>query len=471
MEKHKKNWHTVSQEQLDYLSSIVGQEHVSVTSADRDHHARDQSFHTAHPPAAVVWPISTQEISEIVAYANRHLIPIIPWGAGTSLEGNALAVHGGILLDLSRMDRILEVRPEDFQVDVQAGIKYKDMNEHLARFGLFFAPDPGANASIGGMIANNAAGTRTPKYGATKDNVARLELVTATGEIIQPGSLAVKSSSGYDLARLYIGSEGTLGIITEATLRLAPLPEQFSAVIVAFETVAGATGTVSAIIGSGITPAALEFLNVTTVRELNSVEGMALAEQPTLLMEFHSATEGALAEELGLVETICRGEGCVSFEAGLGREERDRLWWVRHQTYEITVRQNPGVSFLIVDVAVPVSQFPALVAACERTLEKRGLKSYMVGHAGDGNLHPLIPYQPGDEESHEIATAVHGEMIKAALALGGTVTGEHGVGIGKRRYMAQEHGRSLEVMRAIKHALDPNGILNPGKIFEEFPPD
>jgi D-lactate dehydrogenase (cytochrome) len=461
------NRRTISQEHLLSLASIAGEEHVSATRADRDHHARDQSFHPAHMPAAVVWPGSAEEIGAILQYANQHDIPVTPWGAGTSLEGNPIPTHGGIVLDLARLDRVLEVRADDFQVDVQAGVKYKDMNEQLARHGLFFAPDPGANATIGGMVANNAAGTRTPRYGATRNNVLRLEVVTAAGDIIRIGSLAAKSSSGYDLVHLFVGSEGTLGIVTEATLQLAPLPENFSAVIASFGSVAGARRAVSAVMGSGITPAALEFLNVVTVRELNTLDEINLPERPTLLMEFHGATLIALEEELGLVEEICEAEGSVGFEAGLGREERDRLWQARHQTYEITVRQNPGTSFLIVDLAVPVSKFPALVEACQRALERRDMKSYMVGHAGDGNLHPLVPYQADDEISYEIATAVHADMVQAAIELGGTITGEHGVGIGKRRYMAQEHGRSLAIMRAIKATLDPNGILNPGKIFAE----
>jgi len=412
----------ISADHGQFLVETVGQEHVSTKAADRDHHSRDQSFHPASLPAAVVWPASAQEISTILQYANQHHIPVTPWGAGTSLEGNPIPVQGGIVLDLMRMDRILEVRPEDFQVDVQAGLKYKDLNQQLARYGLFFAPDPGANAAIGGMVANNAAGTRTPKYGATKDNVLRLEVVMPTGEIIRTGSLAAKTSSGYDLVHLFIGSEGTLGIITSATLNLAPLPERFSAVIASFESVAGATHSVSAIMGSGIVPAALEFLNVVTVSELNSASDLSLPEQPTLLMEFHGATDVVLQEELTLVKALCQAEGCLRFEAGLGRQERDRLWRARHQTYEITVRANPGVSFLIVDLAVPVSRFPALVAACEKALESRELKSYLVGHAGDGNLHPLIPYRAEDQASYETAKVVHGEMVRAALSLGGTVT-------------------------------------------------
>jgi len=447
------------------LAEIVGAEHVSRRTADLDQHSCDQSFHHPHPPSVVVWPGSTQQVSAVLAYAHARRIPVTPWGEGSSLEGNPIPVHGGIVLDLRRMDRILEVRPDDFQVDVQAGVHYKDMNARLARYGLFFAPDPGANATIGGMIANNAAGTRTPRYGATRDNVLRLEVALADGRVIRTGSLAAKSASGYDLVHLFIGSEGTLGVVTAATLRLAPLPEHFSAAVASFPTVQAATRAVSAIMGSGIVPAALELLDAATVRTLNTVPEFSLPVQPTLLMEFHSATHAALQAELNLVSELCRQEGCTRLDAGLGREERDRLWRVRHQTYEILVRNNPGKSFLIVDVAVPVSRYPELVVAAEQALEAHGLHGYLVGHAGDGNLHALVPYTPDDAESYAVAVQANVVMVEAAIRLGGTATGEHGVGLGKRRFMPLEHGESLDVMRMIKAALDPHGVLNPGKIF------
>jgi D-lactate dehydrogenase (cytochrome) len=461
------NVKTLSEEHLNALTSIVGEAHVSIKSADLDQHARDQSFHEPRRPAAVVWPVSTEQVSAVLKLANQQLIPVTPWGAGTSLEGNPIPVCGGIVLNLSRMNQILEVRVADFQVDVQPGVLYKDMNARLARSGLFFAPDPGANASIGGMIANNAAGTRTPKYGATRENVLRLELVTASGEIIQTGCHSVKSASGYDLVHLFIGSEGTLGVVTQATLKLAPVPEKFSAVIASFETIAGAAQAVSSVMGCGVMPVAMEFLDVTTVRAFNSAGGIQFPEQPTLLMEFHSAAEAGLQAELELVRELCDAEGCMAFQSGLGREERDRLWSVRHQAYEILVRNNPGHAFLIVDVAVPISRFPELVAAVEQALARRNLSAPIVGHAGDGNLHTLIPYTPGDATSQMLAHVADAEMVEAAIALNGTATGEHGVGIGKRQFMAREHGSSLALMRAIKNALDPNGILNPGKIFEE----
>jgi D-lactate dehydrogenase (cytochrome) len=456
----------VRPEHLSQLAAIVGDQHLSTAPADLDQHARDQSFHLPRQPQAVVWPGSTEEVRQILRFADMHRIAVTPWGAGTSLEGNPIPLYGGLSLDMGRMNRILKVRPEDFQVEVQAGMLYKDMNKSLARQGLFFAPDPGANASIGGMVANNAAGTRTLRYGTTKDNVLRLEVILASGELVRTGTHAAKTSSGYDLVHLFVGSEGTLGVVTEATLRLAPLPEQLSAAIASFEDAASATRAVSAIMGAGLVPAALEFFDLATVEALNESGEFELPEHPTLLIEFHSASEVALQEELELVERLCREEGCQAFEGGLGRAERDRLWSARHQTYEILVRRQPGMSYLIVDVAAPVSNYPELVAVAQREMRERGLEGYLVGHAGDGNLHPLIPYVPNDEASYVTAMEAEEAIVDAAIAMGGTATGEHGVGIGKQAFMTLEHGASLEVMRAIKATLDPNEILNPGKIFD-----
>ena len=460
----EKYFQHLTPDDLDFLVAVAGQAHVSTTGSDLDQHSRDESFHQAHRPAAVVWPASAEEISAILRYANQRRIPVTPWGAGTSLEGNPIPVYGGIVLDTMRMNQILSLRPEDFQVDVQTGIRYQDMNARLARQGLFFAPDPGANASVGGMIANNAAGSRALRYGTTKDNVLRLQVVLASGEIIRTGTLASKTSSGYDLIHLFTGSEGTLGMITEATLRLDPSPDKFSAVIAAFPGVEGATRAVTSIMGSGLLPAALEFLGPATVRILNASGEFRLPEHPVLLMEFHSVTGVGLKDELALVEQLCKREDCLTFEAGLGRRKRDRMWRARHQTYEILVRTNPGQAFLIVDVAVPVSHYPRLVSLSEEAMVETGLQGYLVGHAGNGNLHPLVAYLPGDEDSYAKASAANQKTVEAAIAMGGTATGEHGVGIGKRRFMTAEHGDSLEVMRAIKATLDPNGILNPGKI-------
>lgn len=455
----------ITPEHLNFLSTVVGAAHVSTREADLEQHSKDESFHAAARPAVVVWAGSAEEISAILKFANRARLPVTPWGAGTSLEGNPIPVCGGIVIDTVRMNQVLNVRGADFQIDVQPGLRYKEMNALLAKQGLFFPPDPGANASIGGMIANNAAGTRTLRYGTTKDNVLRLQVALPSGEIIRTGTRAKKTSSGYDLVHLFVGSEGTLGIVTEATLQLAPLPANYSAAIADFAGLASATQVVSNIIGSGLTPAALEFLDAATVRAINASGEFTLSENPTLLMEFHSATEAGLKEELTQVEWICRDGDCLHFQAGLGRAERDRLWRARHRTYDILVRARPGTAYLIVDVAVPVSEYSRLVSAAQTALSEQGLQGYLVGHAGDGNLHPLVPYIPGDAASYAAAWAVDEKIVQAAIAMDGTATGEHGVGIGKRRFMPLEHGASLQTMRAIKAALDPNGILNPGKIF------
>ncbi len=451
---------------LDFLRQTLGAENVSDNRADRAYHARDQSFHHAQLPAAIVFPENVAQVSAVLKYANAEKIPVTAWGAGTSIEGNSIPVAGGIVMDFLRMDKIFQVYADDFQVDVQPGIKYKDMNAKLAEHGLFFAPDPGANASLGGMIANNAAGTRTPGYGATKDNVFRLEIVLANGDVIHTGTRSKKTSSGYDLTHLFIGSEGTLGVVTQATLRLHPIPEHFSAAVASFETIADATRSVAAMMGAGLKPVALEFIDPVTARNLNTTGEFQLREKPTLLLEFHSATTQSIEHELALAHEVCRDNACVFFEQGVGRAERDRLWKMRHSTYEVMVRNYPGVAFLICDVAAPVSKYPELVAACEREINALGLAgASMVGHAGDGNLHPLVPYLPDDEASHARALGALGNMVRVALALGGTATGEHGVGLGKIPFMAAEHGASLEVMRAIKKLLDPHGILNPGKMF------
>lgn len=456
----------LSDDAVRFFRQTLGDERFSLNLSEREYHARDQSFHDAHMPAAVVFAESVREVSAILKYANEHLIPITPWGAGTSIEGNSIPVAGGIVLDVSRMDKILRLYRDDLQVDVQPGIKYKDMNVKLAADGLFFAPDPGANASIGGMIANNAAGTRTPGYGATKDNVLRLEVVLANGDVIQTGTRSKKTSSGYDLVHLFIGSEGTLGIVTQATLKLHPIPEHFSAVVASFANTQGATHAVSAIMGAGLKPVALEFLDPETARQLNTTGEFKLRETPTLLIEFHSATPQAIEHELALAQELCRDNGCLSFEAGVGRAERDRLWKMRHSTYDVLVRNNPGISFLVCDVAAPVSKYPQLVAECEREIHVLNLPgASIVGHAADGNAHPLVPYLPGNEASHARAVAALGNMVRVALALGGTATGEHGVGLGKIQFMREEHGSALDVMLALKNLFDPNGILNPGKMF------
>lgn len=460
-----RSFNPFTEKDLAFLKKLVGEERVTTGQSYLELHSTDESYHKGYFPDVVVWPKNAEEVSLIMKMANEKMIPVTPWGAGTSLEGNPLPVQKGIVLDFQQMDQILSIRSDAFQVDVQPGVKYQDMNKTLSRYGLFFAPDPGANATIGGMVANNASGVRTVKYGGTKDNVLKLEVVLPTGEIIRTGTFAHKSSSGYDLVHLFVGSEGTLGIITEATLRLVGILEKYSAAIASFESVEDATNSVYEIIGSGLGPAALELLDQETIAVVNQEGHLGLKETPTLFIEFTGGAETSLKEDLQKVEDICKANRSIGFESGVGRDERNRLWEARHQAYELIKRNNPGLSFLIIDTAVPISQYCQMVYFARETIKKYEIKGYAFGHAGDGNLHLIIAGNFDDPDFIKRRDKANEEIVFHSISLGGTATGEHGVGIGKRRFMAQEHGESLQVMKRIKQLFDPNGILNPGKIF------
>lgn len=448
---------------IDHLAAIVGGNNLSTAEAERSLRSHDVSNHAPHLSEVVVWPQTAAQTAAVLQLANEARIPVTPWGAGTSVEGNPIPLLGGILLSTERMQAILHIHADDFQATVQAGIKYRELNRRLEPYGLFFPPDPGGDATIGGMLANNAAGAKTVKYGASKDNVLRLQVALADGRLIEVGSRSIKQSSGYDLLHLFVGSEGTLGVITEATVKLTPLPKYTSAVVASFETVDAAVKSVVAIRKSGLDPAALEFIDADTAAMLNQAEGVDLAEHPTLFMEFHATDKIALSLGLGLVRELCAAAGLVTFRATVDSAERQRLWYARHNAFTITVNNHPGQQFLVLDTAVPISAYPAIVAQVQHSLKKHRLVGYMLGHAGDGNMHVLLPYT--DSDSYERAIAFNEELVLRALELGGTATGEHGVGLGKTRYMPQEHGPALEVMRSLKQTLDPNNILNPGKIF------
>ncbi len=454
----------VTTEDLEFLKSLVGTSRFSTGESILDLHSRDESHYKGYRPDVVVWPISTEEVVAILKMANERMVPVTPWGAGTSLEGNPLAVEGGIVLDFEQMNKILAIRTEDFQTDVQPGVKYKDMNQVLSRHGLFFAPDPGANATVGGMVGNNASGVRTIKYGSTRDNVLKLKVVLPTGAVIHAGSLSHKSSSGYDLVRLLVGSEGTLGIVTEVTLRLVGIPEKFSAAVVTFELVQDATESVYEIMGSGLVPAALELLDGETVGAINRDGKVSLAERPTLFLEFTGSSEVGLEEDLRLAREICESHGALGFESGVGREERNRLWEARHGAYESLQRANPGCDYLIADTSVPLSKYPGMVEHAKKVAASNNIKGYILGHAGDGNLHLVVAGDFQDKGFLRRLNRTYDEIVSYAISVGGTATGEHGVGIGKKRFMSQEHGDGVEVMRKIKNLLDQNGILNPGKV-------
>ena len=457
------NFEAVTPEIVDQLMQIVGVENISTAQAELDLHARDQSFHAAHPAEVVIWPQTGQQVADVLRLANERIIPVTPWGVGTSLEGNPIPVCGGILMSFERMAQIIEVHADDFQVTVQPGIGHKDLNAQLARYGLFFAPDPGANATIGGMLANNAAGIRTVKYGASKDNVLQMQVALADGRLIRVGSRSIKQSAGYDLLHLFVGSEGTLGVIIEATLKLIPVAEYMSAALAAFQTVADAVEAVVAIRGSGLDPAALELIDTHHAIMLSKAEGVELTEHPTLFMEFHAPHETALAMGLEMVQEICEELGAVSFRSTTNPTERKQLWHARHASYEILLREFPHKKFFIGDVSVPISAYPELIGYIETVRDEYVVDLFLLGHAGDGNIHIELPYETDTE--YQRCAEINGLIVRKAQDLHGTATGEHGVGIGKAKYMAHEHGAALDVMQSIKQVLDPNGILNPGKIF------
>lgn len=448
---------------IEELEAIVGKEWVSTGDSVRELHSHDESFHPWVLPEVVVWPHSTDEVSRLVRWAYDHKVPVTPWGAGTSLEGNPIPVKGGMVIDLQEMNRILEIRQEDFQVDVEAGVVYKDLNEQLRRYGLFFPPDPGAAATIGGMIGNNASGIRTVKYGPTREYILRLVIVLPGGEVIRVGNRARKSSSGYDLLRLFTGAEGTLGIVTEATLRLVGLPENFMALRATFPTVSDATNTVFQVMSSGLLPSAMEFLDAEVVKVLNRDRGLQLDEYPTLLMEFDGYSEEGLKAEMAFVEEICRENRSLLIDKGIGPDERNRLWEIRHLTFESIKRTHPRLEPLIMDVAVPLSRYSEMVAFIKE--EVSDLTAYVFGHAGDGNIHVVVMDNPQDEARWRRVQQANRRVVLKAIEFEGTCTGEHGIGIGKREFAAREHGKALEVMRRIKESLDPYGLMNPGKIF------
>jgi len=445
------------------LKAIVGEQCVSTGESVLNLHSHDESYHNPVLPDVVLWPHSTNEVSRIARYAHERKIPVTCWGVGTSLEGNPIPVEHGIVIDFQQMQKVLAVRPEDFQVDVEAGVVYKELNKTLSRYGLFFPPDPGAAATIGGMIGNNASGIRTVKYGATKDHVMRLVVVLPGGAVIRIGNRARKSSSGYDLIHLFVGSEGTLGLITEATLKLVGLPANFMALRVTFPEIKNATDTVFQVMGSGFSPAAMEFLDNNVITVLNRDRNLAMEERPTLLMEFNGFSEEGLKAEMAYIEEICRGNGSTFIDKGIGRMERDRLWEMRHLTFESIKRQHPGLLPLIMDVAIPLSRYSDMVAFIKQ--EVSDLLAYVFGHAGDGNVHVVVMDVPADISRWAKVEQAHQRIVEKALAFEGSCTGEHGVGIGKRGFLSDEHGDSLELMKRIKRLIDPEGLFNPGKIF------
>lgn len=444
------------------LITLLG-DRFTTAQAVRDQHAQSESHITGPLPDAVAFPETTAEVAALARICAAHRLPMTGWGAGTSLEGHALALHGGVTVDFSRMSRLVELRPEDMIVRVQPGITREALNAELRTTGLMFPVDPGANATIGGMAATRASGTTAVRYGTMRDAVLGLEVVLADGRIIRTGSAAPKTAAGYDLTALFVGAEGTLGLITELTLRLHGQPEAISAAVCAFPEMGAAVDCVIATIQSGIPMARIEFLDAATVAACNAHAGMGLPLAPHLLVEFHGSPAG-VAEQAARFGELAEGFGSTGFQWAGQTEDRTRLWKMRHNAYPAILASRPGATAVVTDVCVPISRLAEAVAETQADIADSGIPGPILGHVGDGNFHAILLVRPDDPAELVIAKALAGRMAERALRLGGTVTGEHGIGLGKRGYMEAEHGEGWAVMGAIKAALDPANLMNPGKL-------
>jgi D-lactate dehydrogenase (cytochrome) len=449
---------------LDALAHRFGT-NCSTAAAVREQHGRDESSFEAPPPAAVVFAESTQDVSDAVKLASQYDTPVIPFGVGSSLEGHLLAVQGGISVDVSRMKSVLSVDAEDLTVTVQAGVTRKQVNEEIKSTGLFFPIDPGADATIGGMSATRASGTNAVRYGTMRENVLALEVVTASGEVIRTGTRAKKSSAGYDLTLLFVGSEGTLGVITEITLKLYPLPEAVSAAVCSFPSIEAAVRSVIQIIQLGVPIARVELIDCNTVRMVNAHSKLTLREEPMLLMEFHGSPAG-VKEQAEIVQEIAAEHAGQAFEWATTPEERTRLWTARHNAYFAAIQSRPGCRAISTDTCVPISRLADCLLDSVAEADASGLPYFLVGHVGDGNFHFGYLLDPHDPKERELAEGLNHKLVARALSLGGTCTGEHGVGLHKMGFLVAETGAgAVDMMRSIKRALDPKNIMNPGKIF------
>ncbi|HEY6512246.1 MAG TPA: FAD-linked oxidase C-terminal domain-containing protein [Burkholderiaceae bacterium] len=449
---------------LEALAARFG-ERCSRAQAVREQHGRDESPFEVTPPDAVVFCETTADVADAVALAALHSVPIIPFGVGSSLEGHLLAVQGGISLDVARMNQMLRINAEDLTATVQPGVTRKQLNEAIKHLGLFFPIDPGADASLGGMAATRASGTNAVRYGTMRENVLALEVVTASGEVIRTGTRAKKSSAGYDLTRLFVGSEGTLGVITAVTLKLYPLPEAISAAICHFPSVAAAVDTTIEIIQMGVPIARVELLDANAVRAVNRHDKLGLRETPMLLMEFHGSDAG-VKEQATTVQGIAHEHGGEAFQWANTPEERSRLWTARHRAYFAGMAANPGCRTVTTDACVPISRLAEAINESVREADESGIPYYIVGHVGDGNYHVAYLIDPKNSEQWNSAEQLNLQLVQRALRLEGTCTGEHGVGLHKQGFLVDETGEgAVAMMRTLKRALDPRNILNPGKIF------
>jgi D-lactate dehydrogenase (cytochrome) len=448
---------------MDLVADLEPLVAVNAGESALDQHGADLSYHPASRPEIVVYPTSTDEVARVLAYADEHRIPVVPFGAGTSLEGHVIPLRGGISLDLTRLDRIVGVRAEDLTATVQAGVTRLQLEAALGPQGLWFPVDPGADATLGGMAATNASGTTTVRYGGMRAHVLELEVVLPGGRVIRVGSRAVKTSAGYHLSGLFVGSEGTLGVVTELTLRLHPIPEHILVARAAFPSVEAACTAAASMIASGVQVTRCELLDALTIAALNAFADADFLVSPYLFIEL-GGTEAAVTGDLETVRELVADEGATAFESEADPTARAKMWGMRHNALMASLALAPGSKAMTTDVAVPVSELPAAIAAARRALEETDLRGGIVGHVGDGNFHVAFLLDPDDPDSIARAKELNDRVVEDALARGGTCTGEHGIGFGKLEYLRQEHGDLLELYRGVKSLFDPNGIMNPGKV-------
>lgn len=442
----------------------VFDDRLSTSQAMREHHGRDESSYAPMLPDAVVFAQTTEEVAEAVKLCSSHEVPIIPYGTGTSLEGHVLALCGGVTIDLSQMNQVLAIHAEDLTATVQAGVTRKQLNQEIRDTGLFFPIDPGADASLGGMAATRASGTNAVRYGTMRENTLGLTVVTAEGRVIKTGTRARKSSAGYDLTRIFVGSEGTLGIISEVTLRLYPQPEAVSAAVCSFSSTADAVNAVIRTIQMGVPVARVEFLDENGVRAINAHDKLNLPEKPLLLFEFHGSERG-VKEQAQAVQDIAAEYSAIGFEWATRPEERTRLWAARHNAFFAMLQMRPGGRAITTDCCVPISRLAECILDTKADCEKNDMIYSIIGHVGDGNFHVLMMIDPNDPVDVARAEGVNERMVARAISMDGTCTGEHGVGLHKMDFLVQEHGEdAIEAMRVLKRAFDPKNILNPGKI-------
>jgi D-lactate dehydrogenase (cytochrome) len=444
---------------------VVG-DRATTNATQLDHHSHGESWHDHAPPDVVVFPSNTDDVSALMTIAARHHAPVIPFGIGSSLEGHVNAFSGGMTIDFSRMNRVLQVNADDLDATVEAGVTHRQLNKALNNTGLAFWVDPGADATIGGMAATRASGTTAVRYGTMREAVLGLKVVLADGRIIHTGSRARKSSAGYDLTRLFVGSEGTLGVITEVTVRLFGLPEAISAAVCPFDTMEGAVQTVITTIQLGIPVARIELLDEAQLDAVNRYSKLNCELKPTVFFEFHGTSQQAVSESATAVQEIAGEHGGRDFQWATTPEERSKLWAARHNAFYAAVALRPGCKPWTTDVCVPISRLAECVLETRADVQQAGVLAPLVGHVGDGNFHLIFPMDPHDPAELQKAKQVNARLVARALAMGGTCSGEHGVGIGKMPYLEAEHGASLEVMKAIKRALDPDNRMNPGKMVE-----